>query len=37
VGEDACGEDEDEVNKDKVVEERVSITLMIHFSGCDID
>jgi hypothetical protein len=37
VNEDACGEDEDEVNKDKVVEERVSITLMIHFSGCYID
>jgi hypothetical protein len=37
VSEDVCGVDEDEVNKDKVVEERVSITLMIHFSGCYID
>ena len=28
---------EDDANKDKDVEERVSIALMIHFSGCYID
>jgi hypothetical protein len=37
MNKDVCGVDEDEVDIDKDVEERVSITLMIHFSGCYID
>jgi hypothetical protein len=37
MSEDVCGVDEDDANKDKVIEERVSITLMVHFSGCYID